>query len=91
MFIQNSIISVGMLIVVMGLYALISNAVNDSCGELAVPCKQGALNNISISNKLLDKVGIEVQVYLAFAVTILWIVVHQISIYRCRKIEEFVD
>lgn len=82
---RNMMLVLLLIVSVLAIYALVSNLTSDSCQKLTEPCAKDALNNLSISNKLLDSTLISVQVQLVFVLTLIWVFVNQYVLYRCRK------
>ena len=72
---------------IVAFHALLSNVLDNSCNSEQVTCKSSLINNVSISNKLLDAEGISVQIYLIFLMTGVWVIFNQYIVYRLRKTE----
>jgi len=74
-----------LLISIVTFFGLTSNVLGDNCIKSQENCSDpNVFNLLSVINKLLSEVNLSVQISLILVMTLSWVFVNQIFIYRSR-------
>jgi hypothetical protein len=82
---RNICILLVIFLVIVVFNAVLSNILTNSCNKKSLKCNDDITIKSSIANKLLDADSINVQIYLTFLMTGVWVIINQYIVYRLRK------